>query len=787
MSRSIAFTPLFNKLPKPVLLTFCLMVAFLSPTQISIGCGPVYDDFQGYSFLNPVILAQQSAEAPFMLDFGVFEQYFVEQENLKAQDNTNEWYQRFCEIADEQDIYYIVYKSPWDELNAFRTAMENSNDALPINLSKNSFARHLRRHECYETVDYLLFAKLCEPHVVQQNPWEDEGRDVEAMENLIERGLREFRVTESHYIRLRYAYQIVRLAHYVKDYYRTVELYEELLPKVDADSSLIYFWMLGHKAGALRSIGRLERDSMRFAEAAYSFGVVFKNCPSRRESAFRSLYIPSDEVWRQALLLCVDDSERVALYAMRANGKNAKLVEEMEAIYRLSPKSKFLDILLIKEIRQLESNILGIDTKNNKRRTRQYQRLPDRVLGERLITLQNFARRLRQEKKVPQAELWHIAEGYLEFLAGDFYAAEKTLQAAAESTTDEALQEQLEAFRFAARIANYTSVNDRIEREVAALIRKTEVYQQNPDFREYLKDKFAQLYRQAGYPGRAFRMHYPLDALKPNPQRAILDDLLALAREEQPNSFEKRLITDPDGGNQLYELIDIIATDHMAKGQFQVALDVYKNMPRAEWDNFGNFMPFIPRINDCINCRISSDTSNFYNKGEILEAILKSDVDARAGAENAADLYFSIGVGLYNMTYFGHAWDAMDYFRSGASYAPWNLNDEDKVYYHYYYPFNNRENMDVSLARTYLEQARNMADAKGDYDLAAQAAFMAAKCEQKQYFTSATFEQVCTDCIPEPPEQYLTNFRILKNRYDTVNYVGRIIQECKYFQVYVSR
>jgi len=787
MRHSIALSQFFDKLKILALQAICFGAAFFSPTQISIGCGPIIDDFTGYSFLNPEILARQADEAPFMLDFGTFERFYIDQEAIKAQNNTNEWYQRFCEIASLEDINYLVYKSPWDEVSALSTAIDNPDYGLPINLRQNSFARHLLRHECRETVNYLLFAKRCEPYVIRQDAWEEATRDVEAMENLIEVGLRDFRVTESHYIRLRYAYQIVRLAHYVKDYYRTVELYDELLPKIDADSSLIYFWMLGHKAGALRSLGRLERDDSRFAEAAYNFGVVFKNCPSRRESAFRSFHIPNDAVWQQALLLCVDDEERAALYTMRANAKNAKVVEEMESIYQLAPKSEFLEILLIKEIRELERNILGVDTQSNKRRTRQYQRLPDQELGERLITLQNFVRKMRQENRVLHPELWHIAEGYLEFLAGDYYAAKKTLETVAENTLDEALQDQLEAFNFAVQIASYQEVTDSVEAQVARLIRNTEVYNQYPDFEEYLKDKFAQLYREADHPGKAFRMQYPLSALKPNPQLPVLNDLLAVARKENPNMLEKQLITDPDGNNQLFALLDILATHHMAEGQFQVALDVYKNMPRAEWDRFGTFKPFIPRISECVNCRVSSDTANFYNKGEILEAIINSDLDAKTGAENAADLFYTIGVGLYNMSYFGYAWNATDYFRSGASYSPWNLDDEDFVFQHYYYPFNNRENMDVSLARTYLEQARNLADSQGNYELAARAAFMAAKCEQKQYYTSGLYESPCNNCIPELPEQYLTNFKILRNRYDTVSYVGRIIQECKYFQVYMSK
>lgn len=759
------------------------------PNQISIGCGPVFEDTDGYSFLNPAILKVQSQVAPFLFDFSKFQSYYVPQEELQAEDNVREWQQRFCEVPDLEDIAYVIYKSSESELELLRTAIESKAVDLPLNLRENSFANHLYRTKCIETVNYLVYAKACEPHVIEQAAWGEERRDVREMARLIQRGYREFMATKSHYIRLRYAYQMVRLAHYMKDYNETIRLYDDLLPKIDADSSLIYYWMLGHRAGALRGLGQT-------VQASYEYGVVFKNCPSKRESAFRSFLIKTDEEWNQCLLLCKDDGERAALYTMRASNRNAQVVEEMENIYRLQPQTRFLEILLVREIRELEKQLLGQNPDGYKRISRVAVRQPDKVLGERIIRLQAFARRMREEQKVAHPVLWHVAEGYLEFLAGDYYAADRTLTAARKYKMSAELQEQLDAFALAAKIASYDRIDNwtesrvqQLELSVDSLIRNTDIYKQYPDFRDYLYDKFANIYRQAGHPGKAFRCHYSLDALKPNPQPEILEDLLEIARNPNSNRFERQFVTHKDGTSQLYDLIDIKATDLMARGEFQVALNVYKEIPRAEWDRFGSFKPFVERLNDCINCRVASDTSNMYNRGQILEALINADIRARTGEGNMAQIFYTLGNGLYNMSYFGYAWNAMDYFRSGSSYSSWNLNkkENDFVFYHYYYPFNNKENMDVTRARSYYEQSRATADALGNRELAAKAAFMAAKCEQKQYFTSGLYESPCKNCIPRLPEQYLTNFRLLRNVYFDTEFFKRAVQECKYFQVYASK
>ncbi len=84
------------------------------------------------------------------------------------------------------------------------------------------------------------------------------------MEALVERGLKAFPKTESHYVRLRYAYQLVRLAHYLKEYDYVLELYDYLMPKVDADPSLIYDWVEGHRAGGAAVAGQLRRVRLYF-------------------------------------------------------------------------------------------------------------------------------------------------------------------------------------------------------------------------------------------------------------------------------------------------------------------------------------------------------------------------------------------------------------------------------------------------------------------------------------------------------------------------------------------
>ena len=299
------------------LLTFLALLC--SPLPISSDCGAGFIPFYGYSFIHPEITRFDNELAPFFLDFT--QEFFNSQQEIYQLDNAKEWEERYCQNAEVEDIRYIVYKASRFQLQDLLIAMDSEPGSpsrrLGGTLASNTWARYLVKHNCRETVDYLMFAKTCEPHVVAPaDTWKDINRDTVAMGRLIGEAHERFLRTESDYIKLRYAFQAIRLAHYSKDYAKTLELADYYLPKIDNDPSIVEYWIWGHKAGALQALGNRP-------EAAYLYSRIFEKCPGKRESAYRSFRIDTNEEWEQSLLLCKNDHERANLYVLRANSNNA--------------------------------------------------------------------------------------------------------------------------------------------------------------------------------------------------------------------------------------------------------------------------------------------------------------------------------------------------------------------------------------------------------------------------------------------------------------------------------
>lgn len=163
---------------------------------------------------------------------------------------------------------------------------------------------------------------------------------------LVDEGLGRFKDTDSHFIKMRYAYQIVRLAHYARDWQYTVDLYNCLMPKVDRkQKSIIYYWTLGHLAGALQRLGK-------YPEAAYRFSCL-RFCPSKRTPAYRSFLIRNNNR-QKTMQLCETDAEKSTLLVLRAGGAKTFLIDDMEQVYSLDPANPQLDLMLISEVQRLK-------------------------------------------------------------------------------------------------------------------------------------------------------------------------------------------------------------------------------------------------------------------------------------------------------------------------------------------------------------------------------------------------------------------------------------------------
>lgn len=751
---------------RKILFAAALLLSSTSFFLYSQRCSNQLPPFVGYTFINANIINAEAAGALYFMDFDGLEEYYRQKGNLQKKDNVTEWHERFCEVPKEEDIRYIVYHASVEDMAQLRSAIRSPSVRLSYNTQNNSFAKYLRKNKCLETVDYLLFAKACEPFVTSSDPWKSRAGAESMMLDLISRGEKEFKAAKSHYIRLRYAYQLIRLAHYSQQYELALELYDNLLPVIKNDPSLIEDWIEGHRAGAMMALG----DRIK---ASYIFSRIFEESPSKRSSAYRSFNIKTDEEWQQCLQYCKTDEEKATLYALRASFPNSRLLIEMKNIYAYDPSSQHLPLLLIQEMKRLEKHLLGTSFNDKRQRNKRYYGIPSKTAGNKVIALQQFTTQVLTEGLAQEPGLWWMIDGYLALLSGSYYDAHKSFAKAEQLISGGIMEEQLEVFKLVLKITEYQKITDTIEQEVGMIIAVNDHYERYEDFTDYVDDKLTDLYLKNGNTGKAFMMQYPLSYMKPNPQPEMLEDLISVCRDPNPTRLEQDMVAAGDS-TILEDLLDIKATYLMSINRFEAALATYKLIKRVDWDNYGIYAPFVEKTEECVRCRLPASARPF-NKGEILEQILEMEYAAKAGTIDVGLAYYRIGLALYNMSYFSHAWKAMDYYRSGSSLNTSYLQDGDNIIPSAKYPYGNKENFDCTQARYYFERARLATDST---DLAAKATFMAAKCERNEYYIN----RWQADAV-----QTFDNFQILLESYYQTEFCQQMLQECLYFNIYANR
>ena len=756
-------------------LTFPIFLLF--PTRATKSCGFTDASFHGYSFFSREIIEEKSSSARFFTDIVSFDDVYNADKQRDSiyksacdDENLWEWRNKFCDYAHLDDIRQIIYKTSVSQLESIRSATQSKNLELETSLAENEFAQQIFENRCTEVIDYLIFAKNCEPLVVGGDAWNTKIRDVVVMNERIEEGKKLFSSTKSPFIRLRYAFQIMRLAHYGGNYQTTVNLYNFLMPKIDSRvKSVVNYWILSLKAGALKNLGQR-------VEASYLFSIVFEHCLSKREAAMRGFCIQTDAEWQQCLLLCRTDDEKATLYAMRGSHVDSKAVEEMQLIYDLNSKNPHLENLLLGEIRKLERDLLGYPFNDHKEHNRRYAGIPREYAGEYAINLHQFVLKCIKEKRTARPELWRVADGYLELLRGDFYAAERVFDKAKDVIKNKALLEQVEILEIAAQICTFDTLNEETETKISAIM-ENPLYKKYKDLPDFLFDKLASFYKKNGRKGCAFRCHHRLEAMRPNPQLDIIDDLLLLCAKPGKNALERHFCNNEKNESIEDELWEMKGVVLLREHKLEASLEAFKRVSNGRLEK-QKFNPFGLRTSDCVNC-LPKDSSKLLNRREVVEKLIDYEYQSKADLEDGYKYLFRLGVAYYNMSYYGTSWGTMDFYRTGTAWhTPENRYSDN--YTAYIYPYGNREQTDLSLAYQCLKNAYEIIP-DADRETAAKCAFWAAKCQQKMYYTSPDYRQTAYGQRAALPSNYLVYNKALRGLSDT-KYYQEVIKECSYLR-----
>ena len=774
---------------KPIFFaTLSFLAISLIPTNITNGCGFYDYGYYVYTFTNPNIIEEPSYR-PFFFTF----MYYYDEwkgEEYAITENIKEWKSYFGNQGDDESYAQFIYKSSLKDIENFRAGKAPSST-----LWSNDVVKILQAKKDEAFLDYMVFAKSCEPLAVDRDlDWEGNLQNVEQVkeraDQLMEEGLTAFHSCESDFLKMRYTFQIVRLARYSMQWAETIRLYKDLMPEVKNVNSIIRYWTMEHYAGALYNLGKK-------AEAAYHFAQVFDKCGSRRKAAYRSFEITSDEMWQATLNLCKNNEEKAGLYVLRAIDPFSNTVEEMEAIYEIQPTSPHLELLLVREMQKFEYELLGASynkrhdeakfTGYNYNTDESFVQFPREDSKQYIKRLVDFAKKLKTSGQVQHPHLWQLAEGYLTFMNGNSKEAMRILNDLSKNKSlDKHFQSQITVFKAAIEVADFKEMNEANELRALELMPilknvKPDVWGESniSEQADYLFDKMAMLYQKQGDYAKAYlAKKWGFDNLLYEPNLQVVSGLLDLYDKRTSfNAFEKEftkpafydeewtdngvtyVTPNPEIKNQLLEMKGTLL---LGDNQFETAIATFKQLPKEylnqdytfnqdDWDspsnsrerfNISNRSPFHLYMNN----QSVPVTDPTFNKLKLSETLLKLEEHVQSGGENLAEAYFMLGNIHFQTSSNGKAWRAKDY--------AWGYSSR----------YNYNEN-----ALVYLDKAIETGS-KSDREWAAKACFVASACQTK-------------DKVNNQKNYY----KMLKEEYSDTEFYEQAIQECSWFLGYVNQ
>ena len=724
-------------------------LVWVSIPQNIIGCGPGIDPYDYYTSFFSTTLPEAKAYQPFYYT-GYSFLYDTQEPVSPAEVLANEWAAYCGKPVTDRDALAFVTKFKYDELKKLYTHIEKKQPLVVSTAVKvNTMSNYFIRSRDLEGLGYVMYAKQVEPFVTgDYNDWEAIQRDSLKMDKLMRNGRQLYNAAKTDFFKLKYGYQVMRLAHYSGNYTAAIQTYDELV-KGNPTASVLQPMSLALKAGALFRTGNT-------MQSAYLFSKAFSAAPVKRVSNYISFdwAIDSQKSREDYLALCANNKEKADMLALFALGTASWETGTMQKIYQLNPAADVLQVLAIREINKLEELYLTPMLSNeNGGKTFFYSwngGMNDSAMQANRAEakkLQQFLHTIAAENKAPNPALFEIGAAYTALMQKDYTDARSLLDKAKAMDLSPKLNDQWQLTNLLLTVNATDKVDEKFEEQILPsvkwLAQKALADKQEGDgwsrppsqwkmfYRNLMSEVMAKRYRQQGdrykealavgsaeyiaNGGKASQYgSMAADFLHNQSSSKDVETLYAYLNAKNKKPYADFLST--NNALKLAEGIDFAGTTYLRDNNYSKAMEWFAKSPATsagiiEKDPFKELM--WDQEERLPGDKVKTTKLAFAKEMQQLQALVKSD------KAKAADHLYKMALGYYNTTYYGYAWELVEYYRSGSDgyYIPKDATEFQKNYYGCY------------KAHDYFKMAM---DASNNKEFKAKCLFMMAKCAQKQ-------------------------------------------------------
>jgi hypothetical protein len=762
------------------LISFCLV--FFGNIIYTLSCGPDPDPYDYYvSFFSPY--TKGTGYEPFY--YTSLSVFYGDPTPSEATSNVADWQEYAGKKVTGKDIREYIYTYKPEQF----AAIASGNEELPDSVKQNSFAQFLLKGKNREAARYLLFAKTCEPAVVNSDPWSVPERNTQQLDSLYRMGEALYQETKEQDIRERYAFQLIRLQHYAKAYERAITDFDKMFDGKERNS-LVYYKALALKAGAMLRL----KDTV---QSAYLFSRVFDKAPSQRISCFTSLMWTNTSD-RQIYPLCKNNHERATVAAIFGFDNSGPSVESIRKVYAEDPASPALNILLAREINKLEEQYaspalvdsgvafisLQSPTAENKSMTKAWIR-----------ELQGTADSIIRLGKVKDIDMWRVSSAYLSYFLHDYPAARTRLDDVKTKDTD--VRDQWEIVNLLVNINQRKTIDSTFEAQLLTSFKWLDTKTPERKYSEiYWSERsmdkafaFRKVYRNLLFAVLAPRYHQQGDETREALIRGRCDSLQMQDYFISGESAVSQVRNDMTPAalislnNFLHKTAKTPYEAYLA-GFFPKEINMDQTIGESylrihDFANARNWFKKVPAVNQVASYQVFRDQLQDFGEDtaearytkkitqlQLCERMLQLQEKMKTNPV-PANVYYDYATALFGMSYYGRTWYFVKDYRPSTT---WYTSGCEKD------PFL-KQYFGCYEAETYYLKA---AQAATDKEFKARCLFMAARCSQKHTPTNQDHKLYVNALISN---RY---FPLLASGYSQTKFYDEVYHQCGYLQDYVK-
>lgn len=755
-------------------------------------CGGFDSEDESYFNLFLQELIDSPEYAPFLRSY---EPYFRSHSDIKIpekNENIEAW-QTYLNLTYDQ-AKHLVFKASEEEI---RNSLKGKPTSKELSFIDDSFVKKHR-----QALLYLAYAKYLEPYmsIKKEYYWGNENKSsvedlpYEKVMNVLKRS---WNAEKDKELKLRYGYQMVRIAHYKGNFQDAVNYFDKYVESLN-HRTIMYYYALDQRGGAYRGL-------RKYIEANADFFQFFIHTKNRKQQAYQSIKITKKLDFQALLRDAKNQKERDDVYLLLGFNDFNNPLEAARNIISESPNAVQAKVLVARAINQIERKFLPLTYYSYGREKDEYLKLnperripfvPDEKYLKFLREVIDLSENQIKNSQVEDKDFWNYALSYLHLLNKDFDLA-ATYLSEAKSTKNPLYQEQQKRLALLIDFMKQDRLTDSFLNSKLPILndilnvkksnRWSDFY--NNTTGDFIRDVIAnRLFLQGEY-AKAFLIQNNVDAIEMNPDWRLLDDLTRLVHKKDKNDFENYLLNKGIPEYYRYDsnsyrkanrfdyttyLAQVRGSRYLAEFELKKAQDEFNKVPddyelpryvlSQDPSNFNGYSGIHYRVFGVKSDGDFSPNSHFtmeqiddfdfikenMNKRELTETLIQLKEIAAQSGERAAKANYLLGNFYYNITSIGYYRYLLNFDinnRRGPKYplyTYWYPGSEIEAetdykirFYYKGYRFDSGYRDDFELPESFYKKGLKQAANK---ELKAQLLFAAAQAEQGKFYQKGEVE-----------------------------------------------